>query len=162
MPRSRIALYAAIFTLFFLEITLFNRLRIYGARPELLLIATIFFGFYFGKIRGLEVGAVAGILKDIFTISSFGINTFSFILAGLLAGIIKDKVFKESFVMQFFFSFLAVFFVSCIYFLYLSEILKCPAPQDFWLAGIYKALYTGLLGPVLFFGLSKIFKSETA
>ena len=157
MSRSRAILYLAILGFFFLETALFNRLRIFGTKPELLLVATIFFGFYFGRFRGMEVGAVAGLLKDVFTIGAFGVNAFLFLTAGFIAGAIKDKVFKETFIMQFFFSFLAALFFSSIFFLHLGKAAGYPVDQDLWLAGIYKALYTGFLGPAVFSILSKTF-----
>ena len=59
MRNNRIGLYALLAILLFLELTVFSKLRILGVRPELLLIATVFFGFHFGIARGVEVGIIS-------------------------------------------------------------------------------------------------------
>lgn len=152
---------AVIFFLFFLEITLFKRLGIFGARPELLLIASVFFGFYFGPSRGAEIGVLSGVLKDIFSITTFGVNTFSFLLIGCLAGLLRGKLSKESVLTQFLFSGVSACVISGIYFAYLAGILKCPPAGDFWRLCAIKALYTGCAAPVIFFILRRIITRET-
>ena len=144
MYRHRLAIYITILLLFFVELILFDKLRIYGVRPEILLIATVFFGFHFGIARGIEIGALSGILKGAFSITAFGINVFSFLLIGFLSGYLKDKLFKENFVTQFLFSCFSVYIVWGF----------APVPIG---AVLYKGLYTGILAPFLFLVLTKIF-----
>ncbi|MBL7157610.1 MAG: rod shape-determining protein MreD [Candidatus Omnitrophica bacterium] len=159
MQNNRFALYASLAMLLFMELAVFNKLRIFGVRPELLLIATVFFGFHFGAARGMEVGMISGILKDLFSMTAFGVNVFSFLLVGFLAGFLKDKLFKEDFITQFFLSCASVYFVSGIYFLYLDKIVGNNLSAVFWKQGGVKALYTGCMAPVLFFAFTKIFGS---
>ncbi len=144
MYRHRLAIYVTILLLFFVELILFDKLRIYGMRPEILLIATVFFGFHFGIARGMEIGALSGILKDVFSITTFGVNVFLFLLIGFLSGYLKDKLFKENFVTQFLFSCFSVYIVWGF----------APVPVG---AVLYKGLYTGILAPSLFLVLTKIF-----
>lgn len=144
MYRHRLAIYITILLLFFVELILFDKLRIYGMRPEILLIATVFFGFHFGIARGMEIGALSGILKDVFSITTFGVNVFLFLLIGFLSGYLKDKLFKENFVTQFLFSCFSVYIVWGF----------APVPVG---AVLYKGLYTGILAPSLFLVLTKIF-----
>ena len=154
---KKIATYAVIFLLFYLEIAVFDKLRIFGVRPELLLIATFFFGFHFGILRGMEAGIVSGLLKDIFSLSSFGINTFSFLLMGFVSGFLKNKLVRENFITQFFLAALSVLVISVVYFLYLNQIVKSAISREFWKASLYKGLYTGCMAPFLFFILTRIF-----
>ena len=144
MHRHRLTIYITILLLFFIELILFDKLRIYGVRPEILLIVTIFFGFHFGIARGIEIGALSGILKDVFSITTFGVNVFSFLLIGFLSGYLKDKLFKENFVTQALFSCFSVYIVWGF----------ASAPVG---AVLYKGLYTGILAPSLFLVLTKIF-----
>lgn len=144
MYRHRLTIYVTILLLFFVELILFDKLRIYGVRPEILLIATVCFGFHFGIARGMEIGALSGILKDAFSITTFGVNVFSFLLIGFLSGYLKDKLFKENFVTQFLFSCFSVYIVWGF----------TPAPIK---AVLYKGLYTGIFAPFLFLVLTEIF-----
>ena len=153
---KRAPLYATLFALLFLELALFGYLRIFGSRPELLLIATVFFGFNFGISRGAEVGFVSGVLKDLFSVTDFGVNTFSFLLVGILAGAIKNKVVKENFVTQAILSALFVYVTSGVYFFYLGEITGAQVDAIFWKTAFYKMLYTGCMAPFLFFILEAI------
>ncbi|MCQ9206495.1 MAG: rod shape-determining protein MreD [Omnitrophica bacterium] len=159
--NDRIACYAVIIILFFLEATVFNRFEVLGVRPELLLIATIFFAFNFGPVGGLEVGFASGVLKDTFSTTAFGVNAFSFLLVGLLSGFLKNRLFKENFILQFLTVNAGVYLASGIYFLYLKEALSCEIGIGLWKASAYKGLYTGLAGLGLFFVLGKIFKPKT-
>ena len=158
-PVERIILYAALAGLLFLELTVFNGLRVFGVRPELLLIATLFFGLYFGPAGGIEAGIASGILKDVFTIGAFGINTFSFFLIGFLSGYFKGKLVKENFFARTLLSAMSVCLISGIHFLYLGKILKADMSAASWGAVLCKGLYTGIAAPAVFFILGKIFKS---
>ena len=159
MRNNRIGLYVSLAILLFLELTVFNKLKILGVRPELLLVATVFFGFHFGIASGMEVGMVSGILKDMFSVTAFGVSVFSFLIVGFLAGFLKDKLFKEDFVTQFILSCTFAYLVSGIYFLYLDKIVGGDLGVVFWRQAALKGLYTGCVGPVLFFILLSIFGS---
>jgi len=157
-PGSRLKIYALILILFFLEVAFGSRLRIRLASPELLLIAVIFFGLHFGKLRGAEVGLVSGLLKDIFSMTNFGVNAFSFLLVGALAGYLRKKLARENFITEFLISAAAVYLISAVSFLDLSR-LGGVAGTGFWAIIFYKSLYTGLVAPFLFFALRKIFET---
>ena len=112
---KRTGLYLTLFIIFFIDLFVFEKFRIFGVKPELLLIAVLFFGFNFGIARGIEVGIIAGILKDIFSVGYFGISIISFTLTGFIAGCLKDKLLKENFIIQFVASGISVYFISGIY-----------------------------------------------
>ncbi len=155
--NSRLKIYTVILILFFLEAALIGRLRIHGASPGLLLIAVIFFGFHFGRARGAEAGLIAGILKDIFSLTNFGVNAFSFLLVGALAGYLRKKLARENFVTEFFISAAAVYLTSSVSFLDLSRLAGETALEGFWAIIFYKSLYTAFAAAPIFFVLGKIF-----
>ena len=136
---------------------IFTRFRIWGARPELLVVAIIFFGFYFGALRGAEAGALAGLLKDLFSVSTFGVHTVPYVIIGLLSRVMKKKIFRESLIAQFAFSALAVIFFSFFYFAYLSRGVDGVVTQGFWRIALVKSLYTGCSAPLVFLFLRKSF-----
>ncbi|MBN1353337.1 MAG: rod shape-determining protein MreD [Candidatus Omnitrophica bacterium] len=157
---KRTNLYASLAVILFLELTFFNKFRIFGVRPELLMTAAIFFGFHFGVSYGAEAGLASGIIKDIFSISPFGINTVSFLLIGAAAGFLKDKVFKENAITQFAFSFLSVCVSSAAVFIYLTETASSGVGGAFWKTCLCKGIYTGFLAPITFFILNAAFKPK--
>lgn len=157
MNSSKLPIYFSILILFFLEVTVFSKFRVFGARPEILLIATMFFGFHFGRARGSEVGVVAGILKDIFSVTAFGVNAFSFLLIGFLCGSLKSKLFKENLITQSLLSCGSVYVLSAIYFLYLVCILQIAPGGMFWRISFYKGIYTACVAPIIFLSLAAAF-----
>ena len=94
-----------------------------------------------------------------FSVTAFGVSVFSFLIVGFLAGFLKDKLFKEDFITQFILSCVFAYLVSGIYFLYLDKIMGGDPGAVFWRQAAAKGLYTGFIGPVLFFILLSIFGS---
>jgi len=68
----------------FLQISLLDYLKVFGVKPDLLLISVFWVSLVFQPKEALVLSAGAGILKDIFTPYSFGINTFLFVMFSLL------------------------------------------------------------------------------
>lgn len=160
-PVKRIKIYAIILALFFLEVTVLGRITLLGARPNLLLIATLFFGFYFGPARGIEAGLVAGILKDISGVSVFGINTFSLVLVGFLASLPRNKIFKDNFFTQFFFAAVLAFFYYVLYFVYPGNVSGFDGVRGwFWRIAFCGSIYTGIAAPFLFLVFTKILRGK--
>ena len=155
---KRLTAYATLMAIFFIENFLFKKMNIYGSRPELLLVITVFFGFYFGTAYGAEIGFLSGLLKDIFSVTFFGVNILLFILVGILAGSFRNKLAKESIIAQILFSIFAVYLLAMAHFFCLDELVRSDLGGEFWLLTFFKAIYTAVLVPLLFFILSRIFK----
>ncbi|MFH1380899.1 MAG: rod shape-determining protein MreD [Candidatus Omnitrophota bacterium] len=158
--KNIVAFFVTFFLLALLEFGVFNNLLIFGVRPELLLIGTLFFGFNYGAAKGLEAGLLSGILKGVFGITVFGVDVFSFAAVGFLAGVLKNKIVKDNFIAQFFLANLAVYFIAGIYFFYIKEALDGGIIPGFLRSCLSKGIYTGVLAPVVFLFLSTIFKVE--
>ena len=71
---------------FILQTTVFQRLAIGSIVPNLLLIATVSFGFMQGKITGIWAGFLCGILKDIFYGNLLGFYALIYLCIGYGAG----------------------------------------------------------------------------
>jgi len=93
---KRANIYLVLLAMLFLHLTVLNYVKIFGAEPDLMLICVVFFGLFLGTSAGLEIGLIAGALKDIFALDFLGINAFIFGLVGVLAGAVSMKFSKES------------------------------------------------------------------
>lgn len=93
---GRLKVYSVLFLALIINVTVIDRFRIFGIRPDTMIICVTFFGFFFGRSTGLESGMVAGILTDIFSLDYFGANIFVYASSGLLAGSLKTSFAKES------------------------------------------------------------------
>ena len=87
MKIKRTVLYIlVILACFILQTTVFQTLAIGSIVPNLLLIATISFGFMRGKITGIWTGFLCGILKDVFYGKLLGFYALVYLCIGYGAG----------------------------------------------------------------------------
>ena len=93
---GRLKVYSVLLLALLLHLTVLEHIRIWGARPDLVLACVVFFGFFLGSEAGLETGLVAGAMEDLFALDFFGINIFVFGVTGLLAGALRTKLSRES------------------------------------------------------------------
>ena len=84
--RRKLAYILMILVCFILQTTVFQRLAIGSIVPNLLLIATVSFGFMQGKITGIWAGFLCGILKDIFYGNLLGFYALIYLCIGYGAG----------------------------------------------------------------------------
>lgn len=79
-----------------LQVTVFNYFRVFSVKPDLLLIIVVLAGLSFGLREALFFSILAGILKDIFSINAFGINTLLFPLWSFLTIKLSREVSLEN------------------------------------------------------------------
>jgi len=116
---NRFSMYAVLAALLFIHITVLSHISVFGFRPDLILIAVVFFALFFGSGVGLEAGIVAGIGKDMLAFDYMGTNTLALGLTGLVIGAMHAKFFKESrltrAIIVFFFSAFSMFIHLFLY-----------------------------------------------
>lgn len=67
-----------------LQVTILNYLKIFGVKPDLLLISAVFASLVFDFKWAFVLSVFAGMFKDVFTANTFGINTLLFPLWSFL------------------------------------------------------------------------------
>ncbi len=63
-----------------------------GVRPDLILLLVCLVGLFFGRQRGLMLGALAGLIQDCLSGGVFGLNTLSKSLIGFATGVLQRHV----------------------------------------------------------------------
>ncbi|MFQ5841438.1 MAG: rod shape-determining protein MreD [Thermodesulfobacteriota bacterium] len=118
------------------------------AKPDLLLILTVYLGLYSSPLAGAILAFLAGYMMDIFSGSIFGVQTFSKTAIFFLTILIKDRFYVESPLFQagtiFSFSIIEGFIIISILGM-VSPIENLLSP--FFLFIIPQSLITGLVGP---------------
>ena len=125
---GRFSIYLLLIIALILQSTAIDYIKIFNAKPDLVLLLVIFFGLFFGPGVGLETGFFAGLLKDILSTDIFGINTLTLAVTGLIVGALSAKFSKESRITQTVLVFaFALFSMSIHYavFSFLSNITLC-------------------------------------
>lgn len=159
-------MYLILLTAFFLQVTLLDFIRIAGTKPDLGALFVIFIAIFFGWSSGIEAGFVFGLLKDIYSVDIFGINTATLAITGLIAGLLSPKFLKESraiqtlivFVLTLFYFFIHYFISSAI-----SNITYISLAEYIIHSFIPVSLYTACLAFLIFpFFVSRFGLEETA
>ena len=86
---------ALVLGLYVLQSALMPRLAFHGASADFLLLFAVSFGFIRGMRLGVLMGFLVGLMQDLLTGTFFGMNIFTKMLAGFIAGLLSDRVFKE-------------------------------------------------------------------
>lgn len=157
---SRFRIYLVLFFMLLLHMTILDKFRILGCRPDLVLATVIFYAIFFGGRMGMETGIVAGFLTDIFALDLFGINVFIFCVVGLSVGAMNTKFFKESRVIQFLLVFFFTLLANLAHILLLNIFIKFASVTFFGYlmrSALPASLYTAMISIPLFMGYLNIF-----
>lgn len=158
---SRLQIYFILALGLLLHLTVLDRIMIFGAKPDLMLIPVIFFGFFLGRNAGLESGFVAGLSKDLFALDIFGINTLIFAITGFLAGLLGTQFSRESKRTQFLVVMLLTAFSMMLHFAIVSVLSKriyLNIGEYFTASVIPACVYTGLVSIPVFIKLMDLYR----
>ena len=72
-------------------------MSISGVRPDLAMVFVVLSGICYGSSRGLVVGFFCGLMLDLLNTGMFGFYTFSFMLVGIVSGMVQKKVFEDNY-----------------------------------------------------------------
>lgn len=146
-------MYFMLIAAFFLQITLLEHIKIFNATPDLGSMLVIFIAVFFGWGAGLEAGFVFGLLKDIYSLDIFGINTVALAATGFVAGLLSPKLFRESRTTQSFIVFILTLFCFFIHYLIssaISNITYISFSEYLFSSFIPASLYTAILSLLVF------------
>ncbi len=79
-----------------LEATVLNCVNVFNVKPDLLLACVIIASLFLEPAWAIFLSIFAGILKDIFSVNAFGMNTIFFFLWSLLIVRLSRKITFES------------------------------------------------------------------
>lgn len=79
-----------------LQTTVFARLSLFGAMPDLTLILVVCFALLEGTYGGILAAFIGGLLTDIFSVHVLGVQLLSKLLLAYLIGLTEEKIFKEN------------------------------------------------------------------
>jgi rod shape-determining protein MreD len=136
-------------------------LRIYQAQPNIILIIVVSYAFLRGPSSGAVAGFIGGLLEDLLSLRPLGLSTIGQTIIGYLAGIFAQTIFGgivflpaitiavASFSYQLVYLSIAFVFGHADLSLNLIKVALLPS-----------AVYTGLVGSVLFPWLRQLFSSQ--
>jgi rod shape-determining protein MreD len=159
MKRQGILLLLGILFLTF-QTTLLSYLPIQRIRPDILLVLILYWGFTLPPVTGGIHALFLGYLMDLFSGNSFGLYTFTRALLFYLAQLLKGRFYLESLISQSLFVFVFALFEGLLILTLLAALNPLPLGNlysPFFTFFLPQSFLTGLITPVLFFFLQKIF-----
>jgi rod shape-determining protein MreD len=156
-------IFLALMAALVIHMTVLGYFNIFGARPDLLLILTIFFAIFLGGRSGLQAGIAAGFLKDIFAFDVFGVNMLVLGVTGFLVGILNDKFYSQSRGTQVGLVFSFSVFSMSLHYIIASSVLRFVnlGLLDYMISSILPAsLYTAAVSFFVFPWLVKLYGLE--
>jgi rod shape-determining protein MreD len=94
--NRRIRLVLVVISLVVLQTAVFTHLRIFGAVPDLTLVATVAMAYEEGPMSGAIFGFAAGLATDLFLSTPLGLSALSFALTGYAVGLFQSGMIRES------------------------------------------------------------------
>ena len=143
---KKTSLFLIIILLVALQATIFNFLKLWQVKPELLLLCMVIISLYFDLKWSLIFSLLLGLLKDVFSGPGFGFNTIFFPLASFLIIYISKKVPLENNLLRLLIVLIAVLLHSILAAFFYGHL----ALGIFLRITILEAFLTGVIAYVIF------------
>lgn len=148
-------IWAFLVIFFILLESIFKGIRIFGTRPDLILILVVFAGLSHGFLYGAGVGFASGLLRDIFLNTHLGLDAFPLTIIGFFAGLAGKRFFYQNVFIQVFIIFIATIIKMSITNAVFILIHHSPYLN---IDVVSQAFFNALLTPPIFFLLCTVFK----
>lgn len=98
----------------------------HAIKPNIMLLAMVFYGLFTDERFGCEIGAACGLILDVFSIRPLGLNALLFGCAGHVIGRYRLKFYRHSSITHFIVTFAASYAVLAAYYLFINKIYSQP------------------------------------
>lgn len=102
---------------FLLQCTVFNAIAVLGVTPNVILMMTVVYSFFFQKMDGLVIGVIFGILQDMLCGQIIGISALIYLILGMLLKLMRTTVFKDNRILLLFVVIFSTLFYALAYWL---------------------------------------------
>ncbi len=95
MIKRVLVVFGIVLALFLIQTAILPRIPYLVSVPNLMLIATFAFGFLRGRVEGMIVGVISGLLMDVFHGGVIGFYTLIFLYIGYMNGILAKYLVSD-------------------------------------------------------------------
>jgi len=106
---ENIVFYLLVILFSFLQVSFFNSFPLYMSKPDLVLVMLVIYGLRKDAFTTVFAGFFCGLTVSFTSGSSFGFNALTYITAGFLTALIREKIINEGYILP-----LAVVFIVSI------------------------------------------------
>ena len=144
----------------FLQTTVFSWLKLWGVKPDLVLIVVLYAAFWKGSTRGAVVGFTGGIIEDIASGGMPGLNALAKLIVGFLFGISRKRFYVQSLNLQLVTAFLGTILSQSIFFFLRQIYVGDVSLHSLKFILLPVAGYNTILAPFVFWCLKKVVKER--
>lgn len=162
MRLKRLSILFLIILFTVLQCTLLERIRIFNAKPDILLILVIFFSLYYGRSYGLVLGALCGLFSEATSGLPAGGAVFAYSLGGLVLGHLGKWIYKQTtfsgICISFIFSFVIYSLLALLFFQNIRPDLSLFKALPFTVFAA--SFYTAACAPITFRFLKTVLSTK--
>lgn len=142
-----------------LQATIFDFIRLFGVKPNLVLLMVVCYGFIHGSRPGAFLGFLGGLLTDLITGHYIGLNALANMAAGYAVGMGETSFYNENILIASGVSFIGTVVGQMVYYLLLLIIgIKISLGVALGQLILPVAVYNVILTPFLY---GRFYKSNT-
>lgn len=139
-----------IIILAFVQVVFLEYVKVFNVKPDLLLISAVIASFIFKRKLSLALVLFAGLIKDVFGSSSYGINMLLFSLWYFLIVILSRQITMDNSIIRLVLMFIISIFHNLISGLMLFYLGKSLAVGIFIRTIILASIYTTAIFPLIY------------
>ncbi|MBN2169314.1 MAG: rod shape-determining protein MreD [Actinobacteria bacterium] len=138
---------------FLLQVSVVPHIKLFGAKPDILLVLAIVVAIQDGPTAGATVGLLGGLLQDMMSPGYFGVSALTKAVAAYMAGLLKDMTITYSVLLPLIITFALTLFEQTIFMASVAILGQEGIPPfallDVFLSSVYNVLIVLLLYPLL-------------
>lgn len=139
-----------------LQSTLLYRISAFGATPSLVPYLVAVIAMREGIVGAAGIGLMAGIITDAMVPGLPGFYTLTFVLCGIVVGILCRVLFQKHYFASLLYWFASMLVTNGLYYIVRFLLWSRPVGAAFWRCLLGEGLTTVLFTPILFFAVWKI------
>lgn len=121
---------------FLLQCTVLNALAVFGTTPNILLVLTIIYSFFFKGYDGIVFSVLFGLVQDMFFGQVVGISPLIYFAAGMLLKLIRSGVYRDNKLLLILVTAVSTLFYTMAYWALNSMMLQTDMSLVYWLKSV--------------------------
>ena len=121
---------------FLLQCTVLNTIAVFGITPNILLVLTIVYSFFFQKMDGIVFSILFGLIQDMFFGQVVGISRLIYFAVGMLLKMVRSVVFRDNKLLLILVTAAATLFYTAAYWALNSMMLQADMSLIYWLKSV--------------------------
>ena len=121
---------------FLLQCTVLNTVAVFGITPNILLVLTIVYSFFFQKMDGIVFSILFGLIQDMFFGQVVGISPLIYFAVGMLLKMVRSVVFRDNKLLLILVTAAATLIYTAAYWALNSMMLQADMSLIYWLKSV--------------------------